>query len=122
MKPIYWVFSGIVIFFILSIGVMASGNILKKPMGEDDRLLQSVKQLEQYVEDKQWDQANERSEYAMRAWYKIVSRIQYSVEREYMFEISGVLSRIKGAVKVEDDKATMEEIYYFYHLWENLGM
>jgi hypothetical protein len=110
-----------VLILAVFIVVMAGGKWFKQPFGEDDQLLQAVKQLEKNVQDKKWSEAKERSEYTERAWNKIVNRIQFSMEREYMYDISGTLSRIKGGVQVEDDKAIMEEIYFFYGLWENLG-
>jgi hypothetical protein len=109
------------LFLLVSVGIMAGGSFLKQPMGEDDRLLEAIQQLEKKVKGKDWKQANERSTYAMKAWKKVVNRIQFSTEREYMLEISGVLSRIQGGIEAEDDKAIIEEIYYFYDLWDNLG-
>lgn len=106
---------------IVSIGIMTGGNFLKKPMAKDDRLLEAVQQLEKNVKNKEWGQAEERAQYAGEAWKKIVNRIQFSVEREYMFEITGALSRIKGGVKAKDDQAVMEEIYFFYDLFDSLG-
>lgn len=110
-----------IVFLLFSIGLMAGGSILKHPLGEDDRLLEAVQKLEADVKHKQWDQANDHIEYALKAWNKVVNRVQFSVEREYMLEISGALARIKGGIKAEDDKAIMEEVYFFYDLWGNLG-
>lgn len=100
---------------------MAGGSLLKQPLGEDDRLLETVKNLEAAVKKKEWKRAGNDIVYALKAWSKVVNRIQFSVEREYMFQISGTLARIKGGIEAEDDKAIMEEIYFFYDLWENLG-
>jgi hypothetical protein len=110
-----------IVFLVISIGVMAGGSFLKQPLGKDDRLLEAIKNLEDDINKKEWKQAGNKIDYAQKAWSKIVNRIQFSVEREYMFQISGALSRIKGGIEVEDDKATMEEIYFFYDLWESLG-
>jgi len=77
--------------------------------------------LEKQVEAKQWTQAKSEIEYALKAWDRIVNRIQFSVERETIYDILGTLARMKGGVAAKDDKAIMEEIYYFYVLWENLG-
>jgi hypothetical protein len=109
------------VFLLFSIALMAGGSLLKEPFGEDDRLKESIEKLEADVKKKQWKQAKVHTEYALKAWHRVVNRIQFSVEREYMLEISGALSRIKGGVEAEDDKATLEEIYYFYDLWEYLG-
>jgi hypothetical protein len=109
------------IFLLFSIVLMAGGSLLKEPFGEDDRLKESIQKIEADVKKKQWKQAGDHAEYALKAWHRVVNRIQFSVERDYMLEISGALSRIKGGIEAEDDKAILEEIYYFYDLWEYLG-
>lgn len=105
-------------FFIF---IMNSGSLLKKPIGNEDRLYEAVLQIEADIREKNWDKASKNIDYAETAWKKIVRRIQFSVEKEYIIEISGTLSRIKGGIKFEDDKAIMEEIYYFYELWDKLA-
>nr|WP_154894296.1 DUF4363 family protein [Paenibacillus xylanexedens] len=122
MKTRFWLLYVLPIFLlVLFVAIMATGSFLKKPFGTQDRLLESVQTLEKQVEKKQWTEAKSQIEYAMQAWDRIVNRIQFSVERETIYDILGTLSRIKGGVAAEDDKEIMEEIYYFYVLWENLG-
>ncbi|MGC5772357.1 DUF4363 family protein [Paenibacillus pabuli] len=122
MKTRFWLLYVLPICLLLVfIAIMASGTFLKKPFGADDRLLESIHKLEKQVEGKQWTEAKSQVDYAMNAWKKIVNRIQFSVERETIYDILGTLARIKGGVAAEDDKAIMEEIYYFYVLWDNLG-
>jgi len=105
----------------LFIFIMNSGSLLKKPLGNDDRLYEAVQRIESDVKEKNWDKASKNINYAENAWKKIVRRIQFSVEKEYIIQISGTLSRIKGGIEVKDDKAIMEEIYYFYELWDKLA-
>jgi len=122
MKARLWLLYVVPIVLILIFcAVMATGSILKKPWGENDRLVESVQSLEKEVKAKQWTQAKSEIEYALKAWDRIVNRIQFSVERETIYDILGTLARMKGGVAAKDDKAIMEEIYYFYILWENLG-
>ncbi|MFZ3591640.1 DUF4363 family protein [Bacillus sp. DJP31] len=110
------------IFTITSfIFILNSGFWLKKPFGNDDQLYEAVHKIEVAVKEKQWDTAKENIEYAETAWRKIVRRIQFSVEKEYIIDISGTLSRIKGVIEGKDEKAIMEETYYFYELWDNLA-
>jgi hypothetical protein len=122
MKTRFWLlYVTPILMILLFIAIMASGSLLKKPFGTQDRLLESVQTLEKQVEGKQWTAAKSQIDYAMQAWERIVDRIQFSVERETIYDILGTLARIKGGVAAEDDKAIMEEIYYFYVLWDNLG-
>lgn len=117
-----WLLYTIPILMLLLFGaIFNGGDFLKKPFGSDDRLLHSIQQLEKETKEKNWIEAKKRSTYATKAWNKISNRVQYSVERDYMYDISGTLARIKGGIEAEDDKAIIEEIYYFYDLWDNLG-
>lgn len=109
------------IILLMSVGIMVGGSLLKHPLGPDDRLLESVQDLEKKVKNKEWNQARKQIDYALTAWNKIVNRIQFSVERDYMFEINGTLARIKGGIEAKDDQAILEEIYFFYDLFDGLG-
>ncbi|SDJ85373.1 DUF4363 family protein [Sediminibacillus albus] len=106
------------VFFI---AIMHSGIVLKNPMGTEDRLYQSVNKLEENVKDKDWSSAKKEVRYIENAWKKVVRRIQFSVEREYLLEISGTISRIKGGIEAQDDQAVLEEIYYYYGQWHSLA-
>ncbi|WP_440109061.1 DUF4363 family protein [Paenibacillus sp. QZ-Y1] len=122
MKTRFWLLYVLPICLILLfVAIMASGAILKKPFGTDDRLFESIQTLEKQVVGQKWTEAKSQVDYAMQAWNKVVNRIQFSVERETIYDILGTLARIKGGVAAQDDKAIMEEIYYFYVLWDNLG-
>lgn len=122
MKTRFWLLYVLPICLLLVfVAIMATGAMLKKPFGADDRLLESIQKLEKQVEAKKWTEAKSQIDYAMKAWDKIVNRIQFSVERETIYDILGTLARIRGGIAAQDDKAIMEEIYFFYVLWENLG-
>ncbi|GAA5417814.1 hypothetical protein Pryu01_02890 [Paraliobacillus ryukyuensis] len=105
----------------LFIFVMNSGSLLKQPLSKEDQLYESIYQIETNVKEKAWKKANKNINYAEAAWKKIVRRIQFSVEKEYIIDLNGTLSRIKGGIAARDDKAIMEEVYYFYELWHNLA-
>ncbi|CAI6051271.1 hypothetical protein PAECIP112173_01400 [Paenibacillus sp. JJ-100] len=122
MKKKTWLLYAIpILMLLLFISIMVSGPMLKKPLGKHDRLLESVHLLEKQVQEKQWTQAKAQVDYAMHAWDRIVNRIQFSVERESIYDILGALARMKGGIAAKDDQAILEEIYYFYALWDNLG-
>ncbi|PQP81684.1 hypothetical protein C0Q44_18490 [Paenibacillus sp. PCH8] len=122
MKTRFWLlYVTPILLLLIFIAIMASGALLKKPFGTQDRLMESVQTLEKQVDAKQWNAAKSQIDYAMQAWERIVNRIQFSVERETIYDILGTLARIKGGIAAEDDKAIKEEIYYFYALWDNLG-
>ncbi|MDM5277377.1 DUF4363 family protein [Paenibacillus silvae] len=122
MKKQSWLLYAIpIVMLLLFIAIMVSGTWLKKPFGTQDRLFESIQLLEKHVQDKQWTKAKSQVDYAMQAWDRIVNRIQFSVERETIYDILGALARMQGGIAAKDDQAIMEEIYYFYALWDNLG-
>ncbi|BFH16261.1 DUF4363 family protein [Paenibacillus melissococcoides] len=122
MQKRKWLMLALAALLLVFFGaILGSGNFLKQPLGKEDRLLEAVQSIEQHIEKKNWNQAKDKIEYASNAWKRIVNRIQFSVEREYMYDISGILSRIRGGIVAKDDAAVMEEIYFFYELWDNLG-
>ncbi|GGH49821.1 DUF4363 family protein [Paenibacillus silvae] len=122
MKKQSWLLYAIpIVMLLLFIAIMVSGTWLKKPFGTQDRLFESIQLLEKHVQDKQWTKAKAQVDYAMQAWDRIVNRIQFSVERETIYDILGALARMQGGIAAKDDQAIMEEIYYFYALWDNLG-
>ncbi|MBB6021828.1 hypothetical protein HNR77_002923 [Paenibacillus sp. JGP012] len=122
MKKQSWLLYAIpIVMLLLFIAIMASGPWLKKPFGTQDRLFESIQLLEKHVQDKQWTKAKAQVDYAMQAWDRIVNRIQFSVERESIYDILGAIARMQGGIAAKDDQAIMEEIYYFYALWDNLG-
>ena len=112
MKKKKWLLYAIpILMLLLFISIMVSGPMLKNPLGKHDRLLES----------EQWTQAKVQVDYAMHTWDRIVNRIQFSVERESIYDILGALARMKGGIAAKDDQAILEETYYFYALWDNLG-
>ncbi|MEQ6378567.1 DUF4363 family protein [Bacillaceae bacterium S4-13-58] len=108
-------------FILIFIAIMLSGSFLKQPISEEDRLLEAMKSLETSINHLDWEKAEEEVDYIQTAWDKIVFRVQFSVERENMMQVDETISRIKGGVKAQDKNIIMEEIYYFYTLWDHLG-
>ncbi|WP_374019511.1 DUF4363 family protein [Paenibacillus thiaminolyticus] len=122
MKTRKWIMLSLALLLLVLFGaVLSTGNFLKQPLGSEDRLLESLQSMEKHVKKKDWNQAKDKIEYASKAWKRIVNRVQFSVEREYMYGISGTLSRIRGGIEAKDDSSILQEIYFFYDLWENLG-
>ena len=121
MKTRFWLLYVLPIFLlVLFVAIMATGSFLKT-IWYTGSLARIRTNLGKASGEKQWTEAKSQIEYALQAWDRVVNRIQFSVERETIYDILGTLARIRGGVAAEDDQAIMEEIYYFYVLWENLG-
>ncbi len=106
---------------MMTFGLMISGSWLKEPMREDDQLEKFIQNIESHVENNHWHEAKREHANAKTAWNIVSKRIQYSVERETMYEISGLLSRIEGSIEGQDKNSALVEIYYFYELWANFS-
>lgn len=117
-----WFLFGVPAFILaLSVLVMTSGGWLKEPLMGDDDVVALVREMEQLAKAGDWEGAWEKSLAAYDAWRRVVNRIQFSVEREMILEISGSLAKMQGAVRAADSSAMLEEVYYFYDLWSNLS-
>jgi len=121
MKQKWLVFGVPVLLLAFSVLVMTSGGWLKKPLRGDDDVFGLVQEMEQLAKDENWEAVWDRSLAAYEAWRRVVNRVQYSVEREMILEISGSLAKMQGAAQARDMTALLQEVYYFYDLWNNLS-
>ncbi|WP_070121226.1 DUF4363 family protein [Bacillus marinisedimentorum] len=110
-----------IIVLIGSALFLASGGWLKEPFGEHDRVEEAVRQTELAIEKKDWEEASRNLKKAEKAWDKVANRVQFSVERQYMYDIGVTLARLKGNIKAEDRAGALAETETFYLLWEELG-
>ena len=106
---------------ILSILTMTSGAFLKQSFGENDKVMDTAKTLEQQLEKRNWQQAKNDVSDMLHAWDQVVSRVQFSVEREMINQITETLYKLKGSIFAEDYSAAMQQLHYFYILWEQMG-
>ncbi|WP_179107225.1 DUF4363 family protein [Sediminibacillus massiliensis] len=103
------------------VAIMISGSYLKEPFGQDDQLYKRMTQLETHITKQDWDRAEADLIYLEKAWDKVSKRVQFSVEKGNMAEISGILARIEGGIVSRDISSTREEIHFFYYQWDEIG-
>jgi len=106
------------VFFVI---VMLSGDILKQSLGGDDNIPQSIETIIQNVNYENWDAANENTENLNRVWNKVVTRIQYSSERDEINAFSMNIARVKGAIQAKDKSIVLTELSEAYEHWRELG-
>ena len=117
-----WMAFGVPVVLIMAcVLVMVSGVWLKRPLSGEDDVLGLVQELEQLAIEKDWEKALGKAAAAQEAWQRVVNRVQFSVEREMIYEISGSLAKMQGAARAEDASAMLQEVYYFYDLWSHLA-
>ena len=101
---------------------MNSGSLLKQAYGnEENNVLMHVQNVERYAKEDSWQEARKELRKAKSAWDTISKRVQFSVERDEMIDISLSLSKLEGAIITEDSDLIFQELYTFYFSWESLG-
>lgn len=108
------------IILIISIIVMTTGGILKKPIGKDDDVTGYIHRIENNAKSDKWKEAEKNSAKLYSAWNKVAKRIQFSVERSDMSMMYVSISRIRGAVKAKDKNSAIIETSEALEHWDRL--
>lgn len=105
-------------FFVL---IMLSGSFLKKPLGRNDNIPESIQLITENIESEDWERANDEIENLSNTWDKIVKRIQFSSERDEINSLNSSIARLKGAIMAKDKSASFIELNEAYEHWDGLG-
>lgn len=106
------------VFFVM---VMLSGNILKQPLVGDDNIPQSIETIIQDVNHENWEAANQNTDNLNRVWDKVVTRVQFSSERDEINAFSINIARLRGAIQAKDKSIVLTELSEAYEHWKELG-
>ncbi|KAJ50113.1 putative Mrr-cat superfamily restriction endonuclease [Clostridium tetanomorphum] len=106
------------VFFIV---VMLSGNYLKRPLGKDDNVPESIGIVMENVNKEEWKEAYKNTEQLYDAWNKVIKRVQFSSERDEINALSASIARIKGAVSAQDKASALIELNAAYEHYNGLG-
>lgn len=110
-----------IVTLLLFVLIMSSGNILKRPLGEDDDIPQSIDNIIEAVENEAWSEAASKLQDLDKLWDKVIKRVQFGSERDEINKLSTSIARLKGAVKAEDKAGALMELYEAYNHWDELG-
>src|SRR5665647_3438864 len=91
-----------IVTLVLFVMVMLSGNILKQSLGKDDNIPQSIQTIIQDVNHENWEAANQNTDNLNRVWDKVVTRVQFSSERDEINAFSINIARLRGAIQAKD--------------------
>ncbi len=108
----------ILIIFII---VMQSGSLLKRPIGNEDDIPQSIFSLIEEVQNENWDEVQKKAEKLDETWNKVVKRIQFSSERDEINYFYTSLARLKGAIMAEDKATALAELNEAYNHYNHLA-
>jgi len=106
------------VFFVM---VMLSGDILKQSLGKEDNIPQSIETIIQDVNHENWEAANQNTDNLNRVWDKVVTRVQFSSERDEINAFSMNIARLRGAIQAKDKSFVLTELSEAYEHWKELG-
>src|SRR5665648_1275473 len=98
-----------IVTLVLFVMVMLSSNILKQPLGNDDNIPQSIETVVQDINHENWGAANQATENLNRVWDKVVTRVQFSAERNELDDLTMNIARLKGCLLYTSDAADEED-------------
>jgi hypothetical protein len=110
-----------IVAMVLFILIMLSGNVLKKPLGNNDNIPEAIQLVIQTVKDEKWEEASNNTEQLSETWKKIVNRVQFSSERDEINAFSMNLARLRGAIIAKDKSGALMELSEAYEHWDELG-
>jgi len=110
-----------IVTLICFVLIMLSGSILKKPLGKDDNIPESIQLIIKDVESENWKDANDKTENLSKVWTKVVKRIQFSSERDEINSFDASIARLRGAIMAKDKSASFIELNEAYEHWDGLG-
>jgi CBS domain-containing protein len=107
---------------LIFVGIMLSGDFLKKPLGNDDDIPGSIDELIQTVQLGKMGRSGQlKSKSSVAKWKRIVDRVQFSSERDEINFFSMSLARLEGAILVKDKVNAVMELKEAYEHWDQLG-
>jgi hypothetical protein len=105
---------------LLFVLLMLGGNYLKKPRNPSEDVIAFVNQSIDHVQTEKWDMLQQDIASIDTAWKKIVPRIQFSVERDEIYNIYLNLARLRGSIASEDKSSTLIELNEIIENWDEL--
>jgi len=100
--------------------LMLGGNYLKKPHNSSEDVVTLVELSIEHAKDEKWTILRQDIANIDFAWNKIMPRIQFSVERDEIYNISLNLARLRGSISAEDKPSTLIELNEIIENWNEL--
>lgn len=120
MRKFFVIFTPIFIIGI-SMLIMLSGTFLKKPSGDWDDVVRHMDRITAAVTADNWTLAQQDTDDLEKAWKSIVSRVQFSSERDEIKALGVSIARLKAAITAEDKTSALMELSEAGQHWDDLG-
>ena len=108
------------VLLLVFVLIMTAGNYLKKPRSVNDDVVMYIKVVTEDVKGENWNKADEDTKKLTDAWKKITPRLQFSCERDEIYNISINIARLNGIVMGKDKNAAFVELSEMYENWIEL--
>ena len=101
--------------------LMTGGSFLKRPRNQEEDVLKYIAIVKEDVKQEDWERAEQDRKKLEKAWSRIAPRIQFSVERDEMYNINLNLARLGGVILGQDKAGAFAELGDIYENWMELG-
>ena len=100
--------------------IMLSGNYFKKPRNSSEDVVSFVELSVGHANSEKWDKLEQDVTNIDFAWKKIIPRIQFSVERDEIYNISLNIASLRGSIASKDKSSTLIELNEIIENWNEL--
>ena len=100
--------------------LMLGGAYLKRPLNPSEDVVNFAEISIEHAKGEKWDMLEKDVLNIDFAWKKIIPRIQFSVERDELYNISLNVARLKGSIVSEDKASTLIELNEIIENWDEL--
>ena len=109
-----------VVTLLLFALLMLGGNYLKKPLNPSEDVIAFVELSIGHAKAEEWTMLHQDITDIDTAWKKIIPRIQFTVERDEIYNISLNIARLRGSIASEDKPSTLIELNEIIENWDEL--
>lgn len=110
-----------IVTLTLFVLIMLSSSLLKKSLGKDGNITESIQLIIQDVESENWEDASNKIDNLSNVWKIVAKKIQFSSERDELNSFDVSIARLRGAIMAEDKSASFMELNEAYEHWEGFG-
>ena len=100
--------------------LMLGGNYFKKPQTPSEDVIAFVEISIAHAKIEEWGMLHQDIVNIDTAWEKIIPRIQFSVERDEIYNISLNIASLRGSIASEDKTSTLIELNEIIENWNEL--
>ncbi|MBZ9609211.1 DUF4363 family protein [Clostridium estertheticum] len=93
---------------------------MKKPRNPSEDVVSFVELSIEHAKSEKWDMLEQDIVSIDTAWKKIIPRIQFSVERDELYNISLNIASLRGSIASEDKASTLIELNQIIENWDEL--